>query len=106
MNWVISIIVKALQKTWVDQKLSTIIDLLEEVKKREVHIMATIQELEAQVAKNVEVSAAAVLLIQGFADRLEAAIIDPAKLEKLRSDLSSASTNLEAAVEANQPVAP
>lgn len=65
--------------------------------------MTKLQELEAQVRKNVEVNAAAVLLIQGFAARLEAAVSDVAVLEQLRSDLNASSTNLEAAVAANQP---
>ena len=62
----VSLIVKALQKALVDQKLNTIIGLLEEAQGKENKIMATIAELEQQIRESVAVEQSAVLLIQGF----------------------------------------
>ena len=102
----VSLVVKALQKTLVDQKLNQIISLLEEVKGKEDKLMATIAELEQQIRESVAVEQSAVLLIQGFKERLEAAGVDPEKLAQLAADLDASEKNLAAAVAANTPAAP
>lgn len=66
MSWMVSLIVKALQKALVDQKLNTIIGLLEEAQGKENKIMATIAELEQQIRESVAVEQSAVLLIQAL----------------------------------------
>ena len=95
MDWIISLIARALEKA--------VVKLIKEFIERENSIMATIEELEVQITKNVSAEAAAVLLIQGFAARLDAAGVDPVKLDQLRLELHQSAINLEAAVAANQP---
>ena len=97
MDWIISLIARALEKA--------VVKLIKEFIERENSIMATIEELEVQITKNVSAEAAAVLLIQGFAARLDAAGVDPVKLDQLRLELHQSAINLEAAVAANQPEA-
>lgn len=106
MSWMVSLVVKALQKTLVDQKLNQIIELLKEVQRKEAEIMATIEELEQQIRESIAVEQSAVLLIQGFKERLEAAGTDPEKLAQLKADLDASEQNLAAAVAANTPAAP
>ena len=60
-----------------------------------------ITELETEVAEEVTVMASAEALINGFADRLRDAGVDPAKLAKLQSDLDTSGNALAAAVAAN-----
>ena len=88
MNWIVSILARALKKA--------LIEIYKE------DIMATLQELEAQIQNNIVVESSAVLLIQGFKARLEAAGVDPIKLEQLRNDLAASAENLNAAVLANE----
>lgn len=71
MSWMVSLIVKALQKALVDQKLNKIIELLEEAQRKEAKLMATIAELEQQIRESVAVEQSAVLLIQGFKESEE-----------------------------------
>lgn len=99
----VSLIIKALQKTLVDQKLNTIIELLKEAQRKEDTIMATIAELEAQVAESVGVESSVVLLLQGIKARLDDAGVDAEKLEKLRADLDASEQNLAAAAAAIPP---
>lgn len=60
-----------------------------------------IAALETEVAEEVDVMASAEKLINGFADRLRDAGVDPAKLAKLQSDLDTSGSALAAAVAAN-----
>ena len=95
MNWVVSLISRALERA-----------IIKLIRENGGCIMATIEELEVQIGKNVSAEAAAVLLIQGFAARLDAAGVDPVKLDQLRLELYQSAANLEAAVAANQPEVP
>jgi len=63
--------------------------------------------LTAQVTKNTDVEASAVVLIQGIAQKLADAIAsgDPAKLTALQGQLSTSADALAAAVAANTPAA-
>jgi hypothetical protein len=69
----------------------------------EGEIMAQLDDLKAQVTKNTEVEASAVVLIQGIAQKLKDAIAagDPAALTQLATDLNASATSLADAVAAN-----
>lgn len=60
-----------------------------------------ISGLETEVTETVGIMESATVLINGFADRLRDAGVDPAKLAKLQSDLDTSGTALAAAVAAN-----
>jgi uncharacterized membrane protein len=104
MSWMVSVIIKALQKTLVDQKLNQIIGLLEEIRGKEETMSAEMDALIAQVAESIAVEQSAILLIQGFAAQLEAAGTDPVKLAELKAALDASEQNLAAAVAANTPI--
>lgn len=65
-----------------------------------------ITELETEVAEEVTIMASATALINGFAQRLADAGVDPVKLAALRADLDSNGNSLAEAVAANTPAAP
>lgn len=67
--------------------------------------MAAIDDLSAQVAASTSVEGSALILINGFAARLAAAGVDPAKLAQLQADLKNSADGLAAAVTANTPAA-
>jgi pyridoxine 5'-phosphate synthase PdxJ len=73
--------------------------LTTEVKKMSTQLDA----LEAQVAKNTDVEASAVILIQGIAAQLEAAKEDPAKVAALAAQLKGSADALATAVTSNTP---
>lgn len=87
------------------KKLDHIIGLLEEIRGKEDKIMATIAELEAQVAETVGVEQSVVLLLQGIKARLDEAGVDAAKLDKLKQDLDASEQNLAAAAASIPPAA-
>jgi hypothetical protein len=64
-----------------------------------------LDNLTAQVKANSDAVDAAVLLINGIADRITAAGVDPAKLTALTDELKSKDDTLAAAVVANTPAA-
>lgn len=100
-NWV----ALALSKVLTDKKLGTIIGLLEEARGREDALMAQITGLEVKINALIAAVSAAVLLIQGFPARLEAAGVDPVKVAELEAAVAAATANLAAVVEANaEPV--
>lgn len=68
-------------------------------------IMAELDDITAQVAANKVVIDSAVVLINGIADRITAAGVDPAKLAALTASLKSEDDALAAAVTANTPAA-
>jgi len=59
--------------------------------------------LTAQVKANTEVIESAIVLINGIADRIEEAGIDPAKLTALTDELRAKDAALAEAVTANTP---
>lgn len=59
--------------------------------------------LETEVSEEVTIMQSATVLINGFADRLRDAGVDPAKLAQLQSDLDTHGSALAAAVAANTP---
>ena len=62
--------------------------------------------LETEVTETVGIMESAEVLINGFADRLREAGVDPAKLAQLQADLDNRGNSLAAAVAANTPEAP
>lgn len=62
-----------------------------------------ITDLETEVSEEVTIMGSAEKLINGFADRLRDAGVDPAKLAQLQSDLDTSGSSLAAAVAANTP---
>lgn len=71
-------------------------------------IMAELDDLKAQVARNTDVEDSALLLIQGIAAKLAAAIAagDPAALKELETQLKTSADALAAAVAANTTPTP
>jgi hypothetical protein len=71
-------------------------------------IMAELDDLTAQVAKNTDVEESAVVLINGIAAKLAAAIAagNPAALTALQASLTKSADDLSAAIVANTPAAP
>ena len=98
-------IVTAMSKVLTDKKLDIIIGLLEEARGKEDALMAEITGLETKVHELITAVSAAVLLIQGFPARLEAAGVDPAKVAQLEAEVAAATANITAVVAANaEPV--
>lgn len=62
--------------------------------------------LETEVSETIGIMESATVLINGFADRLRDAGVDPAKLAALQADLDSKGNDLAAAVAANTPPSP
>ncbi len=81
------------------------IETLSTIRMMEKKVMASLDALTAQVTKNTDVEASAVILIQGIAQQLKDAGTDPTKLAELASKLSTSADSLAAAVAANTPVA-
>jgi hypothetical protein len=76
-----------------------ILDILEK-------IMASLDDLVAKVKSEGDVIDSAVVLIQGFKDKLDAAIAagaDPARLQELSDAMDAQTTKLAAAVAASTP---
>ncbi|HXI77937.1 MAG TPA: hypothetical protein VNH21_12415 [Steroidobacteraceae bacterium] len=66
---------------------------------------AQMDALTAQVAASRTVIDSAVTLINGIADRIAAAGVDPAALDALTTDLKAETDSLSTAVAANTPAA-
>ena len=80
--------------------------LLQAVKTEEDKIMATVDDIQADVTAEDTVVDSAITLIQGIAAALKAAGTDPIKLASLHNDITTKSAALAAAVAANTPAAP
>jgi len=65
-----------------------------------------VDDLTAQVTANTGTINSAIVLINGIADRITAAGVDPAKLTALTTELKAKDDELAAAVTANTPAAP
>lgn len=87
----------------IENKLDKIIEIL----KKGIHKMSVeFDAMTAQVQANNDAIDSAVVLINGIADRITAAGVDPAKLTALTTELKAKDDALAAAVVANTPVAP
>lgn len=68
-------------------------------------IMTQLQDLQAAVQAEDTVIASAVTLIQGIAQRIADAGVDPDALQALTDDITAQAASLGAAVQANTPAA-
>lgn len=75
--------------------------LLQAVKTEEDRIMATVDDIVADVTAENGVIDSAITLIKGLADALKAAGTDPVKLAQLHTDITTKADALAAAVAAN-----
>lgn len=75
-----------------------------EINKGIKHMSKEFDDLTAQVTRNSEVLDSAIVLINGIADRITAAGVDPVKLNALTTELKAKDDALAAAVVANTPV--
>ena len=91
--------------TGIDAKLTAILSALTSLSTQETHLMAALDDLTAQVQATDDAQQAALLLINGIADRLKAAGTDPVALKALGDSLKTNSDALSAAVVANTPAA-
>ena len=80
--------------------------ILETLGLMESNIMKELDDLKAQVTANRTVLTSAVTLINGIADRITAAGVDPKALADLSASLKSDDDALAAAVVANTPPTP
>ena len=99
MSWVF-------QENWfyrIEHKLDRVLDLLSMVLKEERKVMAALDDLTAQVAASTTVEESALVLINGIAAKLAAAIAagNPAALTALQTQLKTSADALAAAVATN-----
>ncbi len=84
----------------IENKLDKIIDLLKKgINKMSVEFDA----MASQVQANSDAIDSAIVLINGIADRITAAGVDPTKLQALTDELKAKDAALAAAVVANTP---
>jgi molybdenum cofactor biosynthesis enzyme MoaA len=69
-------------------------------------MQGSLDTLTAEVARNTTVEKSALALIKGFAQQLQDAGTDPAKLDALAASLTANDDELAAAVAANTSAAP
>lgn len=91
-----------------EEKLDLILRLLGRVIRKENEMAGELDALTAQVARNTEVEASALVLIRGIAAQLAAAIAsgDPIRLTSLSATLSASADALAAAILENTPAVP
>jgi len=89
----------------IEWKLNVILMQLRQILQKEDVQMATIEELQAEVAANTDVTQSAVALIDGLAQKLEDALAqnDPAAVQEVVDQLRQNSGALGAAVTENTP---
>lgn len=86
--------------------LSEVLSKLSLILSQQEAQMASITELEAEVARNTTVDESAIALIEGIVARLEEAAGDQVKIDALTADLRARNDALAAAVAANTPSEP
>ncbi len=93
-------------RTW--QQLDRIEALLQNLTALETHEMATLDEIQADVAANTDATNSAIALLTALHDQLTAAIAsgDPAALQAVADGIAANTASLAAAVTANTPAAP
>lgn len=85
--------------------LTEVINLLQQIKGQGIQTMADLTSLQDEVAQDTDVTNSAITLLNGLADRLEAALTDPAAVEAIVADLRTNRESLAAAVSENTPAA-
>jgi hypothetical protein len=86
-------------------KLDQILGLLREVLEKEIAMSEVVDNLVAQLRANSDLIASAVILINGIADRITQAGVDPVKLRDLTASLKASDDELAAALVAGTPAA-
>lgn len=81
-------------------------ELLLHIAQTQTKIMALLDTLTAEVARNTTVEQSAITLLQGLKAQLDAAGTDPVALKALSDQLGTNDDALAAAVAANTPAAP
>ena len=89
-----------------DAQLTQIITNMGKLIQQVTNMASELDTLTAQVAANTTVIQSAITLINGIADRITAAGVDPVKLAALATSLKTDDDALAAAVLANTPVTP
>ncbi len=84
-----------------DPRLDLILEGVDRLTQGAKTMSQELDALKAEVAKNTQVEAGAVALIQGLASKLDAAKSDPAAIAALSAELRSSASALAAAVAAN-----
>ena len=97
----IKALTEVLKKMHSDHETKTAI--LHRLAEMETKIMKELDDLTAQVEATKTVAESAITLINGIADRITAAGVDPAKLATLTATLKKEDEDLAAAVLANTP---
>ena len=89
-------------KVFVDDQLfrnqQRILQLLDSLQKQGIQNMATIAELQAQVAANTTIVESAITLIHGLATKIEENKTDPAALQAMADELRAEDAKLAEAV--------
>lgn len=88
-----------------EHRICEIENMLHKIFKGVKHMSVEVDNLTAQVKANSDAIDSAVVLINGIADRIAAAGVDPVKLKALTDELRAKDDALSAAVVANTPVA-
>lgn len=81
--------------------LEELLSRVKNLQKKDVIIMATLEELETQVEANTDAEQSAIVLIEGIVAELEAAKNDPVRLQAAIDNLRGSGDALAAAVVAN-----
>jgi hypothetical protein len=89
----------------VEGKLDRLLAGVNAVLKLEVAMSTELENLTAEVTRNGEVEASAIVLIKGIAQQLIDAKDDPVKIAALSASLKASADDLAAAVAANTPAA-
>ena len=90
----------------VENKLDRILQLLRDVRNREVHMSVEMDALKAKVAANTTVVGSAIVLIDGLAQQIRDLKDDPAALLALATELEATNATLAGKVAENTPAAP
>lgn len=91
------------QPTEIVDKLNKILVDLSTIIQKENIMSANLEALRTEVAANTAVAQSAVVLINGLADRIDAAAGDEAALATLTTELRAAQVSLATAVTENTP---
>ncbi len=89
-----------------DPRIDAILAALQSIQAKETIMSAEMDALVAQVHANSDLLDAATVMINGIADRIAAAGVDPAALQALTDELRAKDATLADAVAANTPVVP
>jgi pyridoxine 5'-phosphate synthase PdxJ len=82
-------------------KLDSILDLLQQIKEKEIQMSKEMEDLKAAVEASITVEESAIQLITSLAAQITAAANDPAAIEAIAAELNEKAAALAAAVTAN-----